>query len=104
MRQFALFALLAAAPLPVSANFSQPLTITGLDVGDHGVLYLRFAEQTQCGSYYAYVPQSAPYYDGALAMALSAYSTGKKVTVWIQTCQGENPAEARRVVLGATFN
>jgi hypothetical protein len=104
MRKFILAALLTGFAPPASADFSQPLTLTGVDVGDSGVLYLRFAEQTPCGSYFAYVPQSAPYYESALAMAIAAYSSGKKVVVLIPTCQGTNPAEAKRLILGATFN
>jgi hypothetical protein len=104
MRKFLLVALLAGFSQSASASFSQPLTIVGVDVGDSGVLYLRFAEQTPCGSYFAYVPQSAPYYESALAIAIAAYSSGKKVAVSIPTCDGANPAEAKRLILGATFN
>jgi hypothetical protein len=104
MRKLALSMLLALVPASASANFSPPLTIVGIDIGDNNKLYLRFAEQTECGTYVVYIPQSAPYYDSALSVALSAYSTNKKISIWIETCQGADPAEARRVVLGTVFN
>jgi hypothetical protein len=104
LRRFGMFLAFALASQPASAGFSQPLTIIGLDVGNLGSLYIRFAEPTQCGSYFVYIPQNVPYYESALSMALSAYSTGKRLSVWINDCQGENPAEAVRVILGSTFN
>lgn len=93
-------AILGLVPATAEAGFTTASTVVGVDVGDSGVLYIRFADPTFCGSPIVYVPRTAAYYSDALAVALSALSSGKKLAVWIPTCEGTGAQLALRFANG----
>ncbi|MDP5279150.1 hypothetical protein Q9Q95_09455 [Sphingomonas sp. DG1-23] len=99
----AVAAVFGLIPATAEAGFTTASTVVGVDVGDSGVLYIRFADSTFCGSPLVYVPRTAVYYSDALAIALSALSTGKKLAVWIPACEGTGAQLAVRFVHGQVW-
>jgi hypothetical protein len=91
---------LGLTPATAGAGFTTASTVLGVDVGNTGVVYIRFADATMCGSHIVYVPRTAAYYNDAVAIAMSALSTGKKLSVWIDACPGQGYPEAVRLANG----
>ena len=79
------------------------LQIIGMDVGDTGSLILRLSANTVCGGPLVYVGSNQPYYKDMLTLASVAYSTGKEVRVWIDSCDTEQRGVIVRLAVGPVW-
>lgn len=106
MKRLMLMMILGFSSSPVHAGvggFQGPRAVAGYDVGDTGVLYIRFSESGQC-NVFAMVQRSKPYYNEMLAMTISAYNAGRPLNVYINGCPDNGTApEIVRMVQGAVF-
>lgn len=103
--KYAIYALVGISSIAHagSGGFQGPRSIIGYDVGDTGVLYIKFATDGQCKAL-AIVQRSREYYSDMLAMTISAYNTGKPLDVYLNGCpDGATPAEIVRMVQGRVF-
>jgi hypothetical protein len=87
---------------PASAGDSPTgMQVLGIEVGETNVLALRLSANTECGSPVAILPRTHSHYRDIFEMAMSAYSTGKDIRVWVTSCDFQRRGVIVRMALGA---
>lgn len=92
-----------ASPSYAFAGFVGSRSIIGIDVGDTNSLIIRLSGDPICqGTTFVRVSRSDAWYNDMLAMALSAYGSGKSINVWVSACEGET-GRVLRMVQGTVY-
>jgi hypothetical protein len=95
------FSLAAFSLASHAAELAPAMQVLGLQVGDSNLLMIKVSENTRCGSPILIVEKKQIYYKEMLELALLAYSTGKELHVWFDTCDLRNRAVLVRMALGS---
>lgn len=98
----AALAFSAVGTVTWAAGFTPAMQIVGIDVGDTNKMILRLNGNTECGGPWVTVGRDQTYYKDMFAMASVAYSTGKDIRVWVESCNGSE-AKAVRMVTGTVW-